>query len=404
MKYLIPILFVFSSFAQEVKENHLLLWEISGNGLKENSYLFGSIHSNDKRVFNFSDSTYVALNSVKSIALETDIFSIFGDKDVRLTRVSMQYDKNGKPYTPSGKSGRTAYGDEDGMPQFLDAYFEQYCYNAGKSFEMLEPLDYQLDLIESLEMPERTSFQLESFLSNDDQMVRMYEEGDIYRLNDVIKTNLKLIPDWYDKLIVDRNHSMTDVLDSLIRIKSMFCAVGAGHLAGSQGMINLLRMKGYNVRSVAATFSDKEIKEKEKVREYRSYEYHNDTIRFHGTFSGKPKVITSDENTLITLVYQELGQGNAYIVEVYARDPDMSDDELAKIYIPSPENSPVTKHHFENSDVYYDGIADAYPEGVYWARLMIKDDYFLLLKAYGGNKFMNSPRAENFFNHVIFEE
>ena len=56
IKYLF-ILLTLPSLAQEPAKDYQLLWEISGNGLELNSYLFGSLHSNDKRLFNLTDST-----------------------------------------------------------------------------------------------------------------------------------------------------------------------------------------------------------------------------------------------------------------------------------------------------------------------------------------------------------
>ncbi|MFO0494582.1 MAG: TraB/GumN family protein, partial [Flavobacteriia bacterium] len=123
---------------QAVQPENELLWEISGNGLKTKSYLYGSLHSNDKRIFNFSDSTYFALNKVESIVLETDLFSLFEEWDTRQDDVRLLIDNKGKPYTGSDEPTKTIYGDEDGMPQFLDAYFLDYCYNAEKKFYPLE--------------------------------------------------------------------------------------------------------------------------------------------------------------------------------------------------------------------------------------------------------------------------
>ncbi|MFT5778550.1 MAG: hypothetical protein ACI837_001506, partial [Crocinitomicaceae bacterium] len=48
----------------------------------------------------------------------------------------------------------------------------------------------------------------------------------------------------------------------------------------------------------------------------------------------------------------------------------------------------------------YEGLSDSYPEGLYWTRVVMAQDYFLILKAYGGNKFMNSARAQRFFDKV----
>ena len=145
-KWIIGSLLCSSAWTQTIQSENELLWEISGNGLKKKSFLFGSLHSNDKRLFRFSDSTYVALEKAEAIVLETDIFSLFEDWDTRKEELTILYDSNGNPYTASNKATKTIYGNEDGMPQFLDAYFLQYCYNAGKKFFALETVDKQLDL------------------------------------------------------------------------------------------------------------------------------------------------------------------------------------------------------------------------------------------------------------------
>ena len=109
---------------------------LTDDNLKAPSYLFGTLHTNDKRVFKFSDSLYYALDNAESIVLERDIFNLFGERELRINKPNFLIDKNGDPYSSSSFPTRTIYGDEDGMPQFLDAYFQDYCYNAGKKFEI----------------------------------------------------------------------------------------------------------------------------------------------------------------------------------------------------------------------------------------------------------------------------
>jgi uncharacterized protein YbaP (TraB family) len=48
------------------------LWEISGNGLKKPSYLFGTMHVSDKLAFHLGDSFYTAIKSADIVALETN--------------------------------------------------------------------------------------------------------------------------------------------------------------------------------------------------------------------------------------------------------------------------------------------------------------------------------------------
>src|SRR6478735_4759198 len=54
------------------KKYQSLLWEITGNGLKKPSYLFGTMHVSDKLAFHLGDSFYTALKSVQVVALETN--------------------------------------------------------------------------------------------------------------------------------------------------------------------------------------------------------------------------------------------------------------------------------------------------------------------------------------------
>ncbi|MEY3438098.1 MAG: hypothetical protein RL265_683, partial [Bacteroidota bacterium] len=44
-----------------------------------------------------------------------------------------------------------------------------------------------------------------------------------------------------------------------------------------------------------------------------------------------------------------------------------------------------------------------YTEGIHWVRVIQNDKYLLILKAYGGNKFMHSNRPNVFFSKIWFE-
>ncbi len=75
---LLFILFIFSSntfFAQAAMSKNYpsLLWEITGNGLKKTSYLYGTMHVSDKVAFNLTDSFFVAIKSCDAVALELNM-------------------------------------------------------------------------------------------------------------------------------------------------------------------------------------------------------------------------------------------------------------------------------------------------------------------------------------------
>ena len=72
-----------------------------------------------------------------------------------------------------------------------------------------------------------------------EKMMEHYLLGDIVILDKMMKSNMNLFPGMYDDLIIERNKKMAIGLDTLIRKNSVFCAIGAGHLAGDEGIINL---------------------------------------------------------------------------------------------------------------------------------------------------------------------
>ena len=396
----IGFLFAYTStHAQFVEPENELLWEISGNGLKNKSYLYGSLHSNDKRLFRFSDTVYVALKQADAIVLETDIFSLFEDWDTRKEEIKVLIDNKGMPYTGSNKATKTLYGNEDGMPQFLDAYFLDYCYNSNKRFFPLERVEDQLNMVSDYVKPELEGIAETALDFTQDRLTEIYLKGDISLLDRMMRTNMSIYPGMYDDLIVNRNQGMMKGIDSLIRKHTVFCAVGAGHLSGDQGLINLLRKKGYKVRKVQAVFSEKPNNEALEVKTKRSYTYKMDSIGLVAIFPGKPlETIIWDSHPYV--IYREMGQGNTYSIEIAPFDTTLTFDEQASIYIASPDAANY-KHLFLDDGVeVFEGLSDTYTHGLHWVRLMRNEKHLIILRAYGGNKFMNSNRPNTFFSKV----
>jgi hypothetical protein len=101
-------------------------------------------------LFEFSDSTFSAILNAEAIVLEADIYSLFTLYDSRDEKIQLEIDVNGKPYTSNKKASSTKYGNENGRPQFLDAYFQQIAYNSGKKFFPLESVQSQMDAYENI--------------------------------------------------------------------------------------------------------------------------------------------------------------------------------------------------------------------------------------------------------------
>ena len=406
MKFLIFFLFtafISLAYSQVVDVNKQLLWEISGNGLKEKSYLFGTLHSNDKRIFDLSDSVYYAIDRSNLIILEADIFELFKDIDSREDLPNTLYDKDGKAYTASEIASRTTYGDENGMPQFIDAALEEYCHNANKKFFALEDVKDQLNLGAKLNFTKRV-FINDAFNDFSNQkLIELYLKGDITAIERFIRANLSADKEQFAALITDRNNKMAHKLDSILKKKeSFFCAIGAGHLAGSEGVINLLRTRGYRLRPILWSRSENITLAKKKFNSFRSYTFNDLTSGLNANFHGKP---FSEKNTdgSLSLIYREYGQGNSYIIDIVPNDSTLSFEQIATIYIASPPDINFNKKILDDGTLLFEGLSDTYPEGLNWVRIIFSEKHFAVLKTYGGNKFMHSDRPKKFFDNVWFE-
>jgi uncharacterized protein YbaP (TraB family) len=406
MKYILFSLFIChisSTVAQYVNVDKQLLWEISGNGLKEKSYLFGTLHSNDKRVFDLSDSVYFALDASKLIILEADIFELFKEFDSRNGLPSSLYDKDGIAYTASQTATKTSYGDENGMPQFIDAYFEDYCHNSGKLFLALEKVRDQLKLSSDLVFSKRPIINNALNDFSNEKLTELYLKGDISAIERFIRANLAGDLEQFEALITVRNIEMFQILDSVLKVQTpFFCAIGAGHLAGSDGIINLLRKKGYRLRPVLWTIGERKTIAKKTVQSFRNYSYQDSMSGLFANFSGKP-LEEKNKDGSIQLIYREYGQGNTYSIDLLPNDSTLSFEQIAAIYIASPQNTETNKKILDDGTIVFEGLSDTYPEGLNWVRILFSEKYFAVLKPYGGNKFVHSDRPKKFFDNVWFE-
>ncbi len=93
-----------------------------------------------------------------------------------------------------------------------------------------------------------------------------YREKDIVMLDSIYK--LMFSKKAHDALIVNRNKVMTKSIDSIAKTGSLFSAVGAAHLGGNEGIIALLRQKGYTVKPIIDTFTESGKNQKKTIEAY----------------------------------------------------------------------------------------------------------------------------------------
>lgn len=388
------------SQSYNVKGN--LLWEISTpNGI---SYLFGTLHSNDKRLFEFPDSVYESFLRSKKLAVEVNVFDLFMDKDPIPNRSLLLLDKRGKLYTSNEDPTVTYYGNEDGMPQFMDAWFQEKAELLNKEIIALESIAQQTKAIEEIPYVEKEN-NISLALSDKQVLHELYLDGRIDLIDRLIKGGLSGNKEAYIKLIENRNVAIAANIARYCMDGPVFFAVGAGHLYGEKGLLSLLREKGYKLRPIQLTKGDTPSASERKIKSIRSYEFsrelRNSWIKF--SMPGRPRETQSATEAETILTYKELGQGNTYEVRYFERDTSLSLLEYSEILIASPPQSPYVFGVLDDGTEFTQGLSDAYPEGLKWTRILINETYVLVASCSGGNKFMNSDRPRRFFNNILLE-
>ena len=121
-------------------------------------------------------------------------------------------------------------------------------------------------------------------------MKALYLKGDADGLYKLTKNSFRYRQDYFDDFIPNRNKRMADSLELFMNKSSVFCVVGAAHLAGKDGLIDLKRKKNFKVRRVIANYSDTPIEEKAQIKETKDYVFHDTIIGLKAVFPGKPIV------------------------------------------------------------------------------------------------------------------
>ncbi|KOS06716.1 hypothetical protein AM493_12255 [Flavobacterium akiainvivens] len=288
---LLLLLSATSLFAQE-KKYQGLLWEVSGNGLNKNSYLYGSMHVSDKVSYHLSDAFFTHLLNADMVANESepstwmDLMGLMGRGPFRGKLYASFYMQptaktdlyplfRSKDYTINHLLFRTnSYQEEYQEDTYLDMFIYRTGRKYGKKTVGLE--DTKTSMLNIMNIPfkdarpsEENMVAIQKLLKDTDYeeaMMNYYRDKDLDMLDSL--TNLSSGEKYLKVMLWDRNTVMVKSIDSLMRTGSLFAAVGAAHLPGKHGIIEMLRTKGYTVKAVPATYTDKGKADKEKIDNY----------------------------------------------------------------------------------------------------------------------------------------
>jgi uncharacterized protein YbaP (TraB family) len=135
----------------------------------------------------------------------------------------------------------------------VDMQLNARAHSANKSIVGLESVEMQLGMFDSLSPAEQETMVLKSSGPDSSSRVLMkikdaWITGDVGALDDLLNQGLKDVPTLFAKLVSDRNAAWLPKIEQMMKTgDDALIVVGAGHLVGKKGVVEMLRAKGYAV-------------------------------------------------------------------------------------------------------------------------------------------------------------
>ena len=274
--------------AQQDKDAPLansLLWEITGKSLEKPSYVFGTIHMIDRENYFLTDAAKEALDKVYNVTFEIDMEEMtdLGTLMPLMMKAFMQGDTTLRDLlTEEEYTLVSGHFQEIGLPMMFVERIKPMFLSALASGDMSAPaaqediVSYEMELMEMAQQKEKeimgletaeyqmsmfdsipyriqadmlvTSIRDQSGSSDQlDRMIELYTTQNIEGMQSLMEEDQDVL-DYQDLLLVTRNRNWIPVMEKRMADGPSFFAVGAGHLAGTEGVLRLLIEAGYSVK------------------------------------------------------------------------------------------------------------------------------------------------------------
>ena len=285
-----------------VTANAQLLYKISGNGLNTPSYIVGTYHLAPASYVDSISGAQAALNEVEQVCGEVDMAEMQSMAGMQKV-VSAMMLPDGKSLSDIltaeemdklnafmmetfgadlnnsviggqlGKMTPMAIATQLQLLQYMkmtpgfnpnamiDSYFQTEASKNGKPVIGFETMDFQISVLYKGRSIERQKVQLMCMIDNREYELMMmktlteaYFAQDIAKLLEVTEEKLgnkcDSTPEEDEALIYGRNADWAEKMPAIMGDKSTLFVVGAAHLPGERGVLELLKKKGYAVEVV----------------------------------------------------------------------------------------------------------------------------------------------------------
>lgn len=268
-------------FSQEMG----LLWQISKEGY-HTSYLFGTIHLNHNKVLE-NDSLVlqkisecqayageIILQEADMLKMMAYIFekdssrqcqNVFTEKELKQISIVVEEEKGAimallvHKMSPYILATILSIPDDLSMANgtvFLDMYLQNYADSLGLSLISLESVESQMAYLTNIPI-EKQKEHLLHIVNNIDQkldetteIVVAYKSGNLDKIEEMITENADNDPIMSEDFMVERNILQKEGMVQTMQKQATFTAVGAAHLPGKNGILNLLKEDGFSIEAV----------------------------------------------------------------------------------------------------------------------------------------------------------
>jgi len=257
-----------------------LLFEISGNNLQKPSYIFGTMHLLCEGDFEMSEEMISKIQYSEILAMEMDLddptmaFKMIG-------KMKMKGDTSLSDLMPKARydSLKSYLKDSLNLPPMMFQKTKPFLIYSliltkllpcktlmleneimkigkGKKVVGLETLDFQMGLMDKMSYQLQADYLLET-LSDKKKSIREFQEmAEAYKKRDLeillksIDAEKGMMADFENEMLYKRNMAWIPEIKKLISEKTTFIAVGAGHLGGQKGVLQLLKNEGYTLKVI----------------------------------------------------------------------------------------------------------------------------------------------------------
>jgi len=263
--------------AQELENS--LLWEVEGKGIKK-SYVYGTFHMLPQEDFELKEKVTKAFDASEQVVLELDMDNPNMQAEM-MQNIAMKEGKTLDQFLSEedleilneqlqAAAGLTAAQVNtfkpfmvetfilptfiEGTPASYEMTFVQRSMNQEKEILGLETVPEQVAFFDEIPYADQAEDLIDILKNRDnmeslfDFMIKTYKEEDISELYDASVDYFSELE--LNLLLHKRNQNWIPKIGEMAQEKSTFFAVGAGHLGGDQGVINLLKKAGYSVKPV----------------------------------------------------------------------------------------------------------------------------------------------------------